>query len=160
MCNFKDGTRAARRRESERRAFVAHKLLLLQPQQVAVVRLGSLCSSSHTAKNFAFIFDIQAQVRLFLPCGSPCVRSTSDCAVLLRSRRTKDGGIIREMSLSMRVLSVVPRYAVTVGSLKTRRGGTVIGKTREERGNCNLSPKHSTLVEEEQQAREGKRGHI
>jgi hypothetical protein len=37
----------------------------------------------------------------------------------------------------MRVLSVVPRYAVTVGSLKARRGGTVIGKTREERGNCN-----------------------
>ena len=101
MCLF--GVRAARRREYERRAFVAHKLLLLQPQQVAVVRLGSLCSSSHTAKNFAFIFDIQAQVRLFLPCGSPCVRSTSDCAVLLRSRRTKDGGIMREMSLSMRV---------------------------------------------------------
>ena len=67
----------------ERRAFVAHKLLLLQPQQVAVVRLGSLCSSSHMAKNFAFIFDIQAQVRLFLPCGSPCVRSTSACAVWL-----------------------------------------------------------------------------
>ena len=101
MCLFK--VRAAGWREYERRAFVAHKLLLLQPQQVAVVRLGSLCSSSHTAKNFAFIFDIQAQVRLFLPCGSPCVRSTSDCAVLLRSRRTKDGGIIREMSLSMRV---------------------------------------------------------
>ena len=34
-------------------------------------------------KNFAFIFDMQALVRLFLPCGSPCVRSTSDCAVLL-----------------------------------------------------------------------------
>ena len=77
---------------SERRAFVAHKLLLLQPQQVVVVRLGSLCSSSHTAKNFAFIFDMQALVRLFLPCGSPCVRSTSACAVLLRSRRTKRSG--------------------------------------------------------------------
>ena len=88
---------------SERRAFVAHKLLLLQPQQVVVVRLGSLCSSSHTTKNFAFIFDMQAQVRLFLPCGSPCVRSTSACAVLLRSWRTKDGGITRELSLSMRV---------------------------------------------------------
>ena len=106
MCLF--GVRAAGRREYERRAFVAHKLLLLQPQQVAVVRLCSLCSSSHTAKNFAFIFDIQAQVRLFLPCGSPCVRSTSDCVVLLRSRRTKDGGIIREMSLSMRVPTVSP----------------------------------------------------
>ena len=34
----------------------------------------------------------------------------------------------------MRVLSVVPRYAVTVGSLNARRGGTVIGKTHEERG--------------------------
>ena len=54
-------------------------------------------------KNFAFIFDMQALVRLFLSCGSPCVRSTSDCAVLLRSRRTKDGGIMRELPLSMRV---------------------------------------------------------
>ena len=34
-------------------------------------------------KNFAFIFDMQALVRLFLSCGSPCVRSTSDCAVLM-----------------------------------------------------------------------------
>ena len=90
MCIFR--VRAARRREYECRAFVAHKLLLLQPQQVAVVRLGSLCSSSHTAKNFAFIFDMQALVRLFLPCGSPCVRSTSDCAGLLRSWRTKRSG--------------------------------------------------------------------
>ena len=81
-----------RRRALERRAVVAHKLLLLQPQQVVVVRLGSLCSSSHTTKNFAFIFDIQALVRLFLPSGSPCVRSTSDCAVLLRSWRTKRSG--------------------------------------------------------------------
>ena len=128
ICSFEDGIGVARRRDSERRAFVAHKLLLLQPQQVAVVRLGSLCSSSHTAKNFAFIFDIQAQVRLFLPCGSPCVRSTSDCAVLLRSRRIKDGGIISEMSLSMRALSVVPRYAVAVGSLLRGNGG--VGATR------------------------------
>ena len=44
--------------------------------------------------------------------------STSDCDVLLRSSHTKDSGIKREMSLSMRVLSVVPRYAVVVGSLK------------------------------------------
>jgi len=48
MCLFE--VRAARRREYERRAFVAHKLLLLQPQQIVVVRLGSLCSSSHTTK--------------------------------------------------------------------------------------------------------------
>ena len=60
---------------------------------------------------------------------------TSDCAVLLRSWRTKRGGIISERHLFMRVLSVVPRYAVTVGSLK---GGTVIGKTPEERGKLHL----------------------
>ena len=54
-------------------------------------------------KNFAFIFNMQALVRLFLSCGSPCVRSTSACAVLLCSWRTKDGGITRELSLSMRV---------------------------------------------------------
>ena len=59
-------------------------------------------------KNFAFIFDMQALVRLFLPSGSPCVRSTSDCAVLLRSWRTKDGGITSELSLSMRVPIVSP----------------------------------------------------
>ena len=50
----------------------------------------------------------------------------------------------------MRVLSVVPRYAVTVGSLKVRRGGTVIGKTREERGHSNYSSRRSTLAENEQ----------
>ena len=60
---------------------------------------------------------------------------TSDCAMLLRSRRTKRGGITRGRYLSMRVLSVVPRHAVTVGSLK---GGTVIGKTPEERGKLHL----------------------
>ncbi len=49
----------------------------------------------------------------------------------------------------MRVPSVVPRYAVTVGSLKARRGGTVIGKTREERGNCIYSTPRLTLVEDE-----------
>ena len=52
MCNFEDGTRAARRREN----------------------------------------------------GTPSLTVVpSDCVVLLRSWRTKDGGIIREMSLSMRV---------------------------------------------------------
>ena len=59
--------------------------------------------------------------------------STSDCAVLLRSRRTKRSGIIREMSLlcacrkersdgiaiaTKSIASRVPRSAVAVGSLK------------------------------------------
>ena len=48
---------------------------------------------------------------------------TSDCAVLLRSRRKKRGGITRGgRYLSMRVLSVVPRHAVTVGSLARGNG--------------------------------------
>ena len=55
--------------------------------------------------------------------------STSDCAVLLRSRRTKRGGIMSERHLSMRVLSVVPRHAVTVGSLL--RGNGDVGATRK-----------------------------
>ena len=39
------------------------------------------------------------------------------------------------MALVMSRPSVVPRYAVTVGSLS---GGTVIGKTPEERGKLHL----------------------
>ena len=49
--------------------------------------------------------------------------STSDCAVLLRSWRTKRSGIMSERYLSMRVPSVVPRYAVAVGSLKQNAEG-------------------------------------
>ena len=49
-------------------------------------------------------------------------KCTSDCAMLLRSWRTKRGGIIRERHLSMRVLSVVPRHAVAVGSLVRGNG--------------------------------------
>ena len=48
---------------------------------------------------------------------------TSDCAVLLATAwRTKRGGIIRGRYFSMRVLSVVPRYAGTVGSLVRGNG--------------------------------------
>ena len=151
MCLFE--VRAARRREYERRAFVAHKLLLLQPQQVAVVRLGSLCSSSHTAKNFAFIFDMQALVRLFLPCGSPCVRSTSDCAVLLRSWRTKDGGTAfsrfvlptaRLPLVACNELAIVTKSIAFVCPHAERtpwvpfQGGTAVGETREEGGKLQL----------------------
>ena len=94
MCNFEDGTRAARRREK---------------------RTPSL------------------------------TKSTSE-RTSLDSFRPRTSGIRRELYLSMRVLSVVPRYAVTVGSLKAHRGGTVIGKTLEERGNCNLSSRTLCIV--------------
>ena len=59
----------------------------------------------------------------------------------------------------MRALSVVPRHAVTVGSLQ---GGTVIGKTHEEREKLHLG--FQTLnfcrVVEEIPARTGKMGHF
>ena len=59
----------------------------------------------------------------------PCGCSTSDCAVLLRSRRTKRSGIMREMPLSMRVPSVSPCGAVPwVPSNKVQRGNG-IGET-------------------------------
>ena len=63
--------------------------------------------------------------------------STSDCAVWVRSWRTKRSGIIREISLSMRVLSVAPREADAVGSLKFMQRGTAGGETREEGGSSN-----------------------
>ena len=63
--------------------------------------------------------------------------STSDCAVWVRSWRTKRSGTSREMPLSMRVLSVAPREADAVDSLKVCRGGTAVGETREEGGSFN-----------------------
>ena len=39
----------------------------------------------------------------------------------------------------MRVLSVAPREADTVGSLKVCRGGTAVGETREEGGSFNFN---------------------
>ena len=77
-------------------------------QQVAIICLSVFVFLFPHAKNCAFIFLTLAQVRLFLTCGSPCVCSTSDCAVLLRSWRTKRGGITRGRYLSMRVPTVFP----------------------------------------------------
>ena len=70
----------------------------------------------------------------------------SDCAVWVRSWHTKDGDIMSEMSLSMRAPSVVPRYAVAVGSLKVCRGGTAIGKTPEERGKFYFLNEHRVYL--------------
>ena len=55
--------------------------------------------------------------------------STSDCAVLLRSWRTKRSGIMREMSLSMRVPSVSPCGAVPWVPSNEVQGGNGIGET-------------------------------
>ena len=55
----------------------------------------------------------------------------SDCAVWVRSRHTKDGDIMSEMSLSMRAPSVAPRRADAVGSLKlAQRGNGGVSATR------------------------------
>ena len=73
--------------------------------------------------------------------------STSDCAVWVRSWRTKRSGINREMSLSMREPSVAPRRADAVGSLKGCRGGTAVGETREEGGKFGFKiKKHGVAV--------------
>ena len=77
------------------------------------------------------------------------MKSTSDCDVLLRSCHTKRSGIMREMSLSMRVPSVAPCGAVPwVPSSKSQRGNG-IGETHEEGGCFNfkeLQQKHITTA--------------
>ena len=110
----------------------------------------SLCSFSPHAKNCAFIFLTHIQVHLFLTCGSPCVCSTSDCAVLLRSWRTKRGGITRERYLSMRVPPVFPasdvhfcRESTLYEWWKKYRHGP------ERWGNSILSTRRKTIVEKE-----------
>ena len=65
------------------------------------------------------------------------VKVLSGCDVLLRSSHTKDSGIKREMSLSMRALSVGPRYAVVVGSLKhCAEGERRLGKHMRKGESC------------------------
>ena len=72
----------------------------------------------------------------------------SDCAMLLRSRRTKDGGIIREMFLSMRVRLSPPRTMFSFvencpylsGGRKARKG---------KRGQSNLKYTTFSLVQDE-----------
>ena len=145
MCNFKDGTRAARRREYERRAFVAHKLLLLQPQQVVVVRLGSLCSSSHTTKTSLSSLICKHKFACFCRAGAlVCVvQATAPCCCVAATQakwhgfqpiyiantpyavcclqRTSDCYEVNRVSVS-------PRGADAVGSLSRGNGG--MGATR------------------------------
>ena len=113
---------------SERRTYVTHKPILQQLQPVVIVCLLVFVFLFPHAKNCAFIFLTHTQVRLFLTCGSPCVCSTSDCAVLLRSRRTKRSDIIREMAQVMSRPSVVP--PATRSPWVPFQGGTVIWARR------------------------------
>ena len=123
MCDFENGTRAATAASKSNAELTSHTSPFCNDyNKLQSFAFWSLCSFFPHAKNCAFIFFTRTQVRLFLTCGSPCVCSTSDCAMLLRSRRTKRGGIISARHLFMRVLSVVPRHAVTVGSLAMGNG--------------------------------------
>ena len=106
----------------ERRACVTHKAFchnchLCQLLAFALVLLFSFTQktalSSYISRYRSLVFCV------WKPCGC----STSDCDVLLRSCHTKRRDIVRTMSLSMRVLSVVPRYALAVGSLKQSAEG-------------------------------------
>ncbi len=120
---FEDGTRAATAASKSNAELTSHTSPFCNDyNKLQSFAFWSLCSFFPHAKNCVFIFLTHTQVRLFLTCGSPCVCSTSDCAMLLRSRRTKRGGIMSERHLFMRVLSVVPRYAVAVGSLLRGNG--------------------------------------
>ena len=61
------------------------------------------------AENCAFIVITHALVRLFSTCVSLVCAVPSDCAVSLATAwRTKDGGIMSELSLSMQVPTVSP----------------------------------------------------
>ena len=62
-----------------------------------------LCAPLPTRRKLRFHLCNSCICSLVFVVREPCVRSTSDCAVLLRSWRTKDGGIMRELPLSMRV---------------------------------------------------------
>ena len=73
-------------------------------------------------------------------------KSTSDCDVLLRSSHTKRSGIMREMSLSMRVPSVAPCGAVPWVPSSTAQRGNGIGETPEEGGKLYLEElRHDTF---------------
>ncbi len=75
---------------------------------VPIVCFLPWCSFFPSHKRLRFHLIYRAFVRLSFVCGSLVGCSTSDCAVLLRSWRTKRSGITREMSLSMRVPNVSP----------------------------------------------------
>ena len=132
LCNFEDGTRAATAASKSNAELTSHTSPFgndynkLQP-----FAFWSLCSFFPHAKNCAFIFFTHTQVRLFLTCGSPCVCSTSDCAVLLATAwRTKRGGITRGRYLSMRVPTFPLRamFCCVVKALCSRSRGKPEGK--------------------------------
>ena len=120
----------------------ARNLPVRRRNKTAVRELAERTFNGHSFEAFLYYYSAFSKTEHELQGGEKSERRSStnvpsDCAVWVRSWHTKDGGIMSEMSTSMRAPSVVPRYAVAVGSLKVCRGGTAIWKTPEERGNFN-----------------------
>ena len=121
---------------TERQACVTHKAFSHNCHlcQLFAFCLGAPFSFTQKTALSSYILRYRALVFcVWKPCGC----STSDCAVLLRSRRTKRSGIMREMSLlcACRVCPPAERFR---GFPQTKcRGGTEWGKHSEEGGKQN-----------------------
>ena len=101
MCDFEDGIGAARRRPY-RASDLRHTQAHFATITTSCNRLPfGLCVPFPTRQKLRFHLSYSHSSSLVLTCGSPCVCSTSDCAILLRSRRTKRSGTMREMALVM-----------------------------------------------------------
>ena len=148
MCDFEDGTRAARRRAYERRTRRT-QAPLLQPRLVAVVRFGSLCSSSHTTKTALSSLQLLHPVRLFSSCVS-LVCAVRECVAFccVAPRRRSGTAFSRfvlpracqpfvtrnELAIATKsIASVCPHAERTpwVPSNKVQRGNGDMGATRK-----------------------------
>ncbi len=115
--------RAAGRRADKCRACVTHKAFSHNCHlfQLLAFCLGAPFSFTQKTALSSYISHFRS---LVFCVWKPCVCSTSDCAVLLRSRRTKRSGIISERYLFMRVPLSPPRAMFTlVGKCPYTSGG-------------------------------------
>ena len=104
--------RVARRRADKWRACVTHKAFSYNCHLCQLLAFDLVLLFPFTQKTA--LSSYISHYRLLVFCvWKPCGCSTSDCAVLLRSWRTKRSGITREMPLSMRVPLSPPRATET-----------------------------------------------
>ena len=101
ICNFEDGIGAARRRPY-RASDLRHTQAHFATITTSCNRLPfGLCVPFPTRQKLRFHLSYSRTSSLVFDVREPLCCSTSDCAMLLRSRRTKRSGIIREMALVM-----------------------------------------------------------
>ena len=120
---IEDGTSSRKAASKSNAELASHTRLFATIVTYANCLLLPWCSFFSFTQKTALSSYISRYRSLVFCVWKPCGCSTSDCDVLLRSCHTKRRDIVRAMSLSMRVLSVVPRYAVAVGSLKQSAEG-------------------------------------